>query len=180
MSTCLSVCQSVCLPACLSVILNVDLSDNQYVCLSVCLPASQSVQNVTTDLLYHARCFCIPRSGYLQMRYSLIFGIIKSCQLLSHSLPDPLQPPLPSVPPPTSLPLLSLLFTSSPLHTSSPLTSLNLLHPSDPHAKKQAESARVIGLQTLRRNLAGKYSQQTLLTLENIDVSVVNKVRLMA
>ena len=43
-------------------------------------------------------------------------------------------------------------------------------------AKKQAETARVQTLQTLRRTLTGKYSEQTLYNMESMDEEVVNKV----
>ena len=41
---------------------------------------------------------------------------------------------------------------------------------------KKAESLRTQRLQTIRKTLNGKYSEQTLTILENIDESVVNKV----
>ena len=44
----------------------------------------------------------------------------------------------------------------------------------DPSAKKQAETARVLRLQNIRKTLTGKYSEETLSMLEKLDESVVN------
>ena len=45
----------------------------------------------------------------------------------------------------------------------------------DPTAKKQAETARNLRLQNIRKTLSGKFSEQTLSLMENIDEAVVNK-----
>ena len=45
----------------------------------------------------------------------------------------------------------------------------------DPTAKKQAETTRNLRLQNIRRTLSGKFSEQTLSNMENIDEAVVNK-----